>query len=456
MLLDRRHRASPRGPSRSLFAVCALVLAAAGAAVSGGCNERQERAELESTVDYYLQPSAEDRTSRRDFLAALEESPERRIRAALASDALTAAVADRLVSAQNSGIRVEVVTDADARTSNPVGTLRDAGIPVRFGDGQLDYAPDPSLNSILDKCERQPDRRRVVCASEEDSGIDAGEPCGGSEGTNTGTMCRPGSFNRMSQRFVIIDGDIVWNLAGGLRAEDGGPMAWRAESEIIHEDFNREFRQLFGGTFSTTLDAFNGRLKSPGDNNLDYMTDRGVVQMRFNPQERLLKHVIDEVYRAKNSVAIATPTLRNPFLLDALESKAARGFDLSIVVGSSQPQGPARNRLRQLGARQHDGDRRLPTIVVVDGEAADRQWPRTGLVLSHPLFRSRPFTVETVLDGTTERRRSFVYPSDTFVDGTLWKFYEYSSNAGGDDGETDQLDRLETFLEQTFSAAQPL
>lgn len=449
-MMRNRTDSIPRGwrTRTASFASTLLAVTLAAGLGASGCDEPTERAELESTVDYFLQTSPDERTTKQEFLNDLENGADRSIRAALAGDALTSEVADRLVSARDSGIEVEVVADEDDRSSEPVQTLLDNEIPVRFGDGSLDYVPNPSLVPILGGCTRQEDRRRVVCSSS----TTGTNPCGGSEGTNTGTMCRPGSYNRMSHRFVLIDEDVVWSLAGGLETDDGGPMAWRAESELLHEDFNREFRQLFGGTFATTLDAYNGPLKSTGNDNLDYMTDRGVLQIRFNPQERLLKHVIDEVYRARSSIEITTPILRNPFLLDALEYKSNHGFEVSITVGSSQPDGTALDRLKQLDARQRSRDRPLPTIVVVDGDNSGRQWPRTGLILSHPLIYSRPYR----FDSKGGEDRTLVYPSDHFADGALWTFFEYSSNAGGNDRETSQLDRLESFVDRTHSDADTL
>jgi len=450
----RRRDRDGRAGIRAL-AIAGVCFAAGAVATVSGCDSPAERSELQTTVDYFLQASPGDRTSKREFLEDLENGADRRIRAALAGDALTAEVADRLVAAQDRGVRVEVVTDGDEQSSEPVQTLLDNDIPVTFGDGELDYVPDPSLTQLLSQCERQSDRERVLCGPD----VAAGDPCGGSQGTTSGIMCRPGSYNVMSHRFVLIDQATVWHLAGGLENDDGGPLAWRVESEIIHEDFTREFRQLSAGTFATTLDAYNGPLKSTGDNNLDYMTDRGVVQMRFNPQERLLKHVIDEVYRARSSIAIATPSLRNPFLLDALEYKADNGFEVSIIVGNRQPRGPARGRLQDLDARTYSGDRQLPTVVAVD--TGGSRWPRTAMILTHPLIHSQPYAVEqgkqcdeANQDDTSQC--TVVYPSDKFADGSMWKFYEYSSNAGGEERTTDEIDRLESVIDRTFSNADPL
>ncbi len=431
---------------RSSTATAALVLVAGlltGGALCegdpfGGFNlaagDSPEAVGLKTKLDYVVEPGGagsdgNDGSSLRDRLLNEIEGADRRIWAAATADVLDDEIAGALVDAHDRGVDVRLVADVDHQSDSGFAQLREADIPITWGNGELNYLPDPNLGQILTNCVEHEDRNIVECAASGDDEQPCTDPAVPGD---QGTMCRPGSYNRMSHRFFIVDDRTVWNLAAGFGDGEAGNLGWRARSEYLREDFVREFRQMEGGVFATELDAFNGPIKSTTDANVDYLTDRGVLQVRFNPQERLLKHVVDEIYRAKQSIQIVTESLTNPFVLDALESKAGRGFDIEVVVGAdTQPAGEARQRLATLGAQAlPDGDQ-LPTVVVTDDLAgnSDRNWPRTALVLTHPLWHGAPFSVLPPENPDEEDAsdRVHIYPSDHFVDGNMWRLREFST-----------------------------
>jgi hypothetical protein len=317
------------------------------------------------------------------------------------------AVADALIRARDRGVDVRIAADADNEQSSGFQKLAEAQLLPQYGDGELEYLPDFFLASVLGFCEERPDEQKVVCTR-------------GQSGAQ-GTMVRPGAFNKMSNNYVVVDEQVTWNFAFPLDGRSDHPIAWRATGSEFSRDFAREAQQMYGGTFSTTLNAFSGMLKSRQDFNVEYNTSDGPIEVRFNPQERLLKEVIDEVYEARASVYLTANNLTNPFLLDALEYKENANFDVQIVINQSgQADGEARQRLEALGAQFVDKE--LPTLMIVDS-ADDRNgetWPRQALVLSHELVRGGPFDVER------REPNDFVniYPADQFYDGNMWVISE--------------------------------
>ena len=431
----------------SLALLAGLVLACLGPACD---RPAPESVDLKTEVDYLVSPDESGDAIKKRLIREIKNADDR-VWGALAGDVVDSNMADALVAAHNNPeVDVQLVADADQQGTDGFQRLQDAGIPISWGDGQLSYLPDPNLTQVTSECRRRDDRRDVVCTASDTTS----SPCDDeSVSGGQGSICRPGDFNLMSHRFVIIDKRTVWNLAAGFDTGDLGNVAWRTESEYLREDFVREFRQMRGGVFATELDTFNGPVKSSTDAHVDYMTDEGVLAIRFNPQERLMKHVIDEVYRAKKSVRLTSASLTNPFLLDALEYKANNGFTVEIVVGEgNQPQGPARDRLVDLGAKVHSAGRALPSVVMIDGE--EDKWPRTALVVSHPFWHGQPFEVTAPTDpeGEDASDRVRVYPSDHFVDGNLWTLREFASNTH----DLPSINRIAGFVDQTVDQASEL
>jgi hypothetical protein len=447
------------------MALTLLGLGALSALVAAGC-EPAPYAELQTVLQYEVAEDGNDRASLRDrWLADLQEA-DSRIWAAVNGDVMDQEVADAMIQAHQAGADVRVVADVEDQGTEGFQALDDAEVPVTYGDGELLYLPDPNLSQVTTRCRLNQSTQIVTC----DSGNTSSPLCDRDSSTQ-GAICRPDSFNTMSHRFVIVDEHTVWNLANGFEdMGEAGALGWKVESEVVREDFEREFRQMDGtvgpdtpgrerdSVFATTLGAYDGILKSRTDNNVVYLSNQpGALTIRFNPQERLMKEVIDAVYRARSSVTVISPRIRNPFLLGALEYKANNGFQVDVTIGEgAQPQdrgsdGP-RSRLQALGARTHPAGENLPTLVLIDQESTpQRQWPRSAIVLSHPLERARPLQI-SVGTGPGGSDEVLVYPSDAFIDGNLWKIFEYESNTG----QAEPIDRFARWADRIEQATQEL
>lgn len=323
-------------------------------------------------------------------------------------------VADALVTAHNRGVNVRVVSDWDSWAG---GVDPDAGLKVLededvlpvYGDGELLYLPEPTLASILGDCRERPEQQFRMCSRAQDS--------------SQGAMLRPGEFNLMSHNFAVIDEFTVWNFPP-LVSSDLPWMGWRIDSSLLAYDFGTEFQQMHGGVFSTTLDVYNGPIKSTTNANVQYFTDKGRLKVWFNPQQRLMKALIDQVYKAQASVWVMSDNLSNPRLLNALEYKANNGFDVRIMVHPEhQATGESLNRLDALDVRMApDALDHLPTLVVID-QSEDRnarKRPREVISLSHPLWHASPY--EVVPSKPVDLVH--IYPSDLFVDGNMWQLSE--------------------------------
>lgn len=396
-----------------------LSVTAAGTQLAG-CGEALDDDELYIDYDLFVSAAGDSPVAPRAGLLDDINAAEDTIHAALYT-LEDDAVASALLQAHQRGVDVRIVSDADNQSAAGFQTLADGELLARYGDGEINYLPDFFLAGVLGLCEERALEKRVVCTR--------------GQGGEQGSMVRPGSFNKMSNNYVVIDQAITWNFTFPLDGRTEHPLAWRATGSEFSRDFAREAQQMYGGTFATTLNTYGSMLKSRQDYRVEYHTSDGPIAVRFNPQERLLKEVIDEVYGARASVYLATDNLMNPFLLDALEYKNQAGFDVQIVInGGEQATGETRQRLEALGARFVD--RELPTLVLIDTEP-DRDaeiWPRTALVLSHELIRGAPFDVER------REPNDFVniYPADQFYDGNMWMVTE----RGGELHRRASVDRL--------------
>lgn len=353
----------------------------------------------------------------------------------------TPELADALIRAHDRGADVKIVGDEDAQSDVGFQALLDADVPVTFGNGELAYLPDPTLNSIVDNCGQLAEKVRCP-------------PPQGSEPVPAGLMYRPGSYNVMSHSFLLTGKTTVWNFANSAFGATDGPMVgYRIESERMWEVFEREHRQLFGGVFATTLDVYNGPVKSAQQSNPDfnsesYLSELGEFQTFFSPQDRVTKKIIDESYRARASVWIITDNMAEDALAKALQYKQEY-FDVKVIT----------NRAAQASELDWqdiphrfapDSIDKLPTVVVIDGvedREGDRR-PRRVMVSSYPIYKTGPFRIffgpPVIQDDIIE-----IYPSDYFIDGNLWGLIEYRGQVW-DVKEIDQfVDQFETLWSQS-------
>lgn len=311
------------------------------------------------------------------------ETAEGRLRIALPTltdAALTEAIEARFVE----GLDVRVVTDQDQADDAGVVSLLDAGVPVALADGGVTYF-DFNLN------------QDVAWASE--SVV-------------------------MTNSFVVADSIRVTAADRAGDEADGSRVLIEATNQWMAEDLEAEHNQLMGGTDASSLTAFSSLAKSILDARWAYHTEDDVTaELWFGPQERLIKRLIDATYRAQSSIWILTEELQDEGLAKALQSKAAAGFDVQVIVGESHANsifGPsvvlARETPDVLKYRSTEPGP-TPTVVVVD-YAPDRDgFGRTtqAFVLTHPIVSAARLFQDTEVE------------TDQLMDGTLWVLRELDS-----------------------------
>lgn len=373
-------------------------------------------------VEYYYGARSTRETVRAELIAQIDHASIRVDAAIRELD--DAQVSAALIRAAERGVSVRLVADAEFEDAEGFAELVDhESVEVVFGDGELNYLPDPTLSPLLTFC--LPYEPPAEASSDRVDHISCTRAAGGFPENTSSRIERPDGFNVMSHTFFIIDETWVWNITAPLTDEQPVWLAFRMMSEEIARSFEREFRQMYGGVFSTTLSVYNGPLKSITHTDPTRPTNEGQIRIMFNPQERLVKQVIDEVYRARGSVFVMTEDLQNRDLINALRYKHENGFDVRVLVGRTQ------GHTGRLALEEIDGLNlveapsslgRLPTFVVLDSEEdrRGRRNPTRVQILSHELWRTEPFEVATNLPDDIVR----FFPSDTFADGVLWEIVE--------------------------------
>jgi len=304
--------------------------------------------------------------------------------------------AQAIIDAAGRGVAVRVVGDEDRRGDAGFAKLKDAGIPLAFGDGPLPWAPSPSVS-----------------------------------------MVRGSDDNRMSHNFMVVDGSTVFVASNGPVIASGG----RAQlynvmtSEDLAKDFTGVFQQMFGGVFATTVTSYGEPMPSNTNNRTRIpMQDGSVLSTWFGPQEPIIKEAIDRIYEAHASVYLATSGLYNKELVDALRYKAAAGFKVTVVVdaaaadavgsrvsrlegGIADPNTPSPNA--KVVRRPNVGFNAL--IIDAEPSALDgTQGPATMFVPSQPFIETIPYVSGAA--GFEPR------PCDTFFDSNAWAISEQGTS----------------------------
>lgn len=385
-----------------------LCLAALGLLSACSNEEVAYQSALETKAKFFLNQEANSRAQ------LVQEIRNEKVRVAAAFQRLNDDdIANALVAAHNAGADVKVVADVDSRNDTGFAILAAAGVPIVYGAGEMRYLPDPTISPILENCGYSSSVDKVVCP--------AGTPF---EPLSGGEMVRPGDYNVMSHSFVLIGERVVWNFASPL---DGGltiPVAFRIDGETMAESFEREFIQLSAEVFSTTVDIYNGPVKSGNQFEPVYLTEFGEVFIRFSPQDRVIKTLIDETYKSRASIYIMTDNLSEDFLLDALEYKKDNGFDVRVIVNQANQDPETLDRVAALGGRFAPASLDyVPTIAVMDTEP-NRLGAieyRRAHIASHPVWKTAPFAVFFA----EPNDKVEVYRSDYFTDGMMWSLTAY-------------------------------
>lgn len=428
-----------------------LTLLACALLLLGSCN-KEPAGEYFTQIEYFIDGDEKAR------LVAELGSATTRVDAAI-TRLTDIEVADALIRAKDRGAVVRVAADRDFAGDAGLERLEEAGIEIVYGDGELFYLPDPNIAGVVSSpCGFI---GGVVRCPAPDGAEDL-ENYAGDE--PVGAIYRPGSFNLMSHNFFIVDVRTVWNFTTPFDGSDAPQFGFRAESERMREVMDREFTQLFGGVFATTLDVYNGPVKSSPQQNPDfnaksYLTDRGELELRFNPQDRVTKTIIDDTYRARASVWLVTDTIGEDFLIRALNYKAdarrpgdnSDAFDVRVIVNPNGQSPFTRAELEATGVVRFapsDIDV-LPTIAIFDAveDADGDERPRRVHVSSQPLWRAGPFNI--IRNNTSEFCPPdleddcvVVHPADYFVDGNMWSLLEYR----GQVHEIEEIDRFEQWF----------
>lgn len=281
-----------------------------------------------------------------------------------------------------------------------------------------------------------------------------------------GLMRRPGTMNQMTNTFTVIDGLVIYNFATPNSANEQLWVGWRAHSQEMAIGFSQEFQQMFGGVFATTLGIYNGPIKStvhgavydsriPSDRPgryrqllEGYLTDRGLMTIHFNPQQRLVKEMIDEIYRARGSVYIMTDEVVNDYVIDALRYKGAH-FNVQLIVNANAT---IPERLQNSGViirRAPASLSYVPTVMLnnVSEGPGNKKWPKTLVVTSHSFYTGPPFRVFRPQELGEQSPDDIVriYPSDLFVDGNMWMMRQATSQESTADNGEDVFEQFESF-----------
>ena len=226
-IIDKSTTSRPRASFLTL--VCALCVAAAACTPTSP----PDRQDSKTTLDYYLD---RDRAEVTELLVAAIDDADDRVWASV-GHLQDDAIAEALVRADERGVDVRVVGDEDNRTESGFALLEGADITPTYGDGGLDYLPEPNLGQLTGQCQDRPLLHPVHDRS----------------GLPTGWSWWPGAFNLMSHTFFIIDELHDLQLFGSdERRLDDLLVRVARQSQVMREDFVREFKQLHGGVFAVT------------------------------------------------------------------------------------------------------------------------------------------------------------------------------------------------------------
>jgi hypothetical protein len=345
--------------------------------------------------------------------------------------------------AQNS-LRVALNTLEDEDLANAIADAYDRGVDTRI---VLDFDSAASAGALLLA------ERGIVCLGG-DEALQAranGEtaPCTlADDGTeyfdfaNNIEVNVPSSSIHMTHHFAVAD---RVNLLRSNQAGDvgnGTRITLVGRGEDLGDDLSWEHQQLFGGTDASTLTAFSSMAKSITDNRWMYPTQTPVVlEMWMGPQERVIKRIIDSVYRARANVYVLTDDFVDPNLARALEQKAADGFDIRVIVGPRFGEiRPEYSRTFQeqdniVKYRINDADiDHVPSVVLVDTtlDRAGMQQMAQGYVLTHDMVAtSRYFGSGASLE--------LLSASDQLMDGNLIAFDDFQHDAAAPSTEIGQL-----------------
>lgn len=365
----------------------------------------------------------------RDVVAAIDGA-ESSV-SAVFSSLESVAVAEALIRARDRGRYVRVATDIDSVDAGQAGfqTLEDAGFAV------IEALPTDALEENVQREQQNAAIRAQGGYIAAGNGSLAWSPQPGV------LIDRPGSHNRVTDSYVLVDRLRMISLSGGFPAdyEDLDQVAVLARNQTLVIDYGEAFDQMAGGVFAATLTVFGAPLSSDTNNRTFYPTEDGWVGAWFGPQEPNVKHVLDEVYRARSSVFVASSELDNPFLARALRYKAEAGFRVRVLVPANPPP-PSRGDQdwyqfledafadldnAELRRKGHVGG----TLVLLDAERSPIDGQKhlgQAMILSSGLVPAIPFRQVTEDDYES-------FPVDSFSNSNMLSVFEHEGSGGSAD-----------------------
>ena len=288
-------------------------------------------------------------------------------------------VAAALQSAHERGVIVRVVADTDRLGQAGFQFLLNTAVPLVSGNGEILWQAEFGKDPVI----------------------------------------RSGEDNQMVHNFMVVDTLRLLFTTNGLEGTEPSAVQFgmALHSEDLARDFEDSFDQMFGGVFSTQLTYFSNAVSSDNNRRSHYPTLDGTLELYFGPQEPVVKEVIDSIYAARSDVWIASPTIANPDLLNALRYKKQAGFDVRMMTANNLP--------REFS--DIFGEKVTPnvtqTLIIIDGDQASflPSYARGKAFLSSiPLIQSVPF----FRPGGDPRANPVAQPSDRFIDGTLFGLHQ--------------------------------
>ena len=349
-----------------------------------------------------------------------------------------------LANGAESSLRIALNTIEDEDLANAIVDAWDRGVDTRVVL-DFDNAEAPGVLLMAERgmlCLGGDEALQARAAGEEAPCTLADDSTSYFDFANNVPVTVPSSSIHMTHHFAVADrvNFIRSNKAGDLG--NGTRLTLVGRGEDVGDDLSWEHQQLFGGTDASTLTAFSSMAKSVTDNRWMYPTQSPVVmEMWMGPQERVIKRIIDSVYRARANVYVLTDDFVDPNLARALEQKAADGFDIRVIVGprfgTIRPEF-SRTFVEQDSIRKYritDAELdHVPSLVLVDTkpDRAGEQQMAQAYVLTHDMVpTNRYFGSGASLE--------LLSASDQLMDGNLIAFDDFQHDADAPSTEIGQV-----------------
>lgn len=131
----------------------------------------------------------------------------------------------------------------------------------------------------------------------------------------------------MHNKFVVIDGTIVWTGSWNLTENctfRNNNNALRIESRQIAAAYRREFEQMHTGRFGTAKRSDTLRIETQASN--------GRIDVYFSPQDKALPFILEQIDHARSSIVFMAFSFTSAPIADALIDAIERGVRVEGVI----------------------------------------------------------------------------------------------------------------------------